>query len=67
MLRGLAKASIWVAKPGGPETLLFLPLDMIGGLAQSQPKGHPDLRIPSLTSMKPLVATSMLGRRGRQT
>jgi hypothetical protein len=43
------------------------PLDMLGGLAQSQPKGHPDLRTPSLTSMKPLAATSMLGRKGRQT
>jgi hypothetical protein len=41
MLRGLAKANTWVAKPGGSEPLLFLPLDMLGGLAQSQPKGHP--------------------------
>jgi hypothetical protein len=47
MLGGLAKANIWVAKPG-VLSLLFLPLDMLGGLAQSQPKGHPDLRTPSL-------------------
>jgi hypothetical protein len=40
MLRGLAKANIWVAKPGGSESFLVLPLDMIGGLAQSQPKGY---------------------------
>jgi hypothetical protein len=38
MLRGLAKANTWVAKPGGSESLLFLPLDTLGGLAQSQPK-----------------------------
>jgi hypothetical protein len=49
MLGGLAKANVWVAKPGGSESLLFLPLDMLGGLAQSQTKGHPDLRTPSLT------------------
>jgi hypothetical protein len=48
MLEGLAKANIWVAKPGVFESLLVLPLDMLGGLAQSQPKGHPDLRMPSL-------------------
>jgi hypothetical protein len=40
MLGGLAKANIWVAKPGGPKCFLFLPLDMLGGLAQSQPRGH---------------------------
>jgi hypothetical protein len=40
MLGGLAKANTWVAKPRGPESLLFLPLDMLGGLAQRQPKGH---------------------------
>jgi hypothetical protein len=40
MLGGLAKANIWVAKPGGSESFLVLPLDMLGGLAQSQPKGH---------------------------
>jgi hypothetical protein len=40
MLGGLAKANTWVAKPGGPESHLFLPLDMLEGLAQSQPKGH---------------------------
>jgi hypothetical protein len=40
MLGGLAKANIWVARPGGSESPLFLPLDMLGGLAQSQPKGH---------------------------
>jgi hypothetical protein len=49
MLGGLAKDNIWVAKPGVfSESLLVLPLDMLGGLAQSQPKGHPDLRTPSL-------------------
>jgi hypothetical protein len=40
MLGGLAKANIWVAKPEGPESFLFLPVDMLEGLAQSQPKGH---------------------------
>jgi hypothetical protein len=40
MLGGLAKANIWVAKPGGSESLLFLPLDTLGGLAQIQPRGH---------------------------
>jgi hypothetical protein len=39
MLGGLAKANTSVAKPRGSESLLFLPLDMLGGLAQSQPKG----------------------------
>jgi hypothetical protein len=49
MLRGLAKANIWVAKTWGfVESLLVPPLDMLGGLAQSQPKGHPDLRTLSL-------------------
>jgi hypothetical protein len=38
MLGGLAKANAWVTKPSGSESLLFLPLDMLGGLAQSQPK-----------------------------
>jgi hypothetical protein len=42
MLGGLAKANIWVGKPGVfSESLLILSLDMLGGLAQSQPKGHP--------------------------
>jgi hypothetical protein len=40
MLGGFAKANTWVAKPGGSESLLLLPLDMLGGLAQSQLKGH---------------------------
>jgi hypothetical protein len=40
MLRGLAKANIWVAKRGGSESLLFFPLDMLGSLAQSHYKGH---------------------------
>jgi hypothetical protein len=34
MLGGLAKANIWVAKPEGSESFLFLPHDMLGGLAQ---------------------------------
>jgi hypothetical protein len=41
MLGGLANANTWVSKPGGSESLLLLPLDMLGDLAQSQPKGHP--------------------------
>jgi hypothetical protein len=65
MLGGLDKANIWVAKPGGFESLLVLPLDMLGGLAQSQPKGHLDLRTPSQMSMKPHAAMSMLGQEGR--
>jgi hypothetical protein len=40
MLGGLAKANIWDARPGDTETFLSLPLDMLGGLAQSQLKGH---------------------------
>jgi hypothetical protein len=40
MLGGLAEANIWVAKPGGSESFLVLPLNMLGGLAQSQPNGH---------------------------
>jgi hypothetical protein len=49
MLGGLAKANIWVVKPGVfLESLSILPLNMLGGLAQSQPMGHPDLRTPSL-------------------
>jgi hypothetical protein len=35
-------------KTWGLEFPLVLPLDMLGGLAQSQPKGHLDLRTPSL-------------------
>jgi hypothetical protein len=34
MLGGLAKANIWVARPGGSESVLFLPLDMLRGLAR---------------------------------
>jgi hypothetical protein len=34
MLGGLAKANIWVAKPRGSKSFSFLPLDMLGGLAQ---------------------------------
>jgi hypothetical protein len=41
MLGGLAKANTWVAKPGGSESLLSLPLNRLGSLAQCQPKGHP--------------------------
>jgi hypothetical protein len=39
MLGGLAKANTWVAKPEGHDFPLP-PLDMLGGLAQSQPKGR---------------------------
>jgi hypothetical protein len=39
MLGCLAKANIWVAKPEGYNLLLLL-LDMLGGLAQSQPRGR---------------------------
>jgi hypothetical protein len=66
MLGGLSKANIWVARPRGLESFLLLPLDMLGGLSQCQPKGHYDLRTPSLTSIKPPAATTMLGRKGRQ-
>jgi hypothetical protein len=38
MLGVLAKANVWVAKLGGSESLLFLPIDMLEGLARSQPK-----------------------------
>jgi hypothetical protein len=42
MLGGLAKANTWVAKTRRfSKSLLFLPLDMLEGLAQRQPKGHP--------------------------
>jgi hypothetical protein len=67
MLGGLAKANIWVARPWGSESTLFLPLDMLGDLASSQHKGHHDQRTPSLTSIKPTAATSTLGQKGRQT
>jgi hypothetical protein len=40
MLVGLAKAKTWVAKPKGHNSILLLHLDMLGGLAQSQPKGR---------------------------
>jgi hypothetical protein len=44
MLGGLAKANIWVARPGGPNSSLSLSLDMLGGLVKAnlkvvQPKG----------------------------
>jgi hypothetical protein len=39
-LGGLAKANTWVVKPEGYNFLLLLPLDMLRGLAQSQPKGR---------------------------
>jgi hypothetical protein len=38
MLGGLAKASIWVARPGGSNSSLSLPLDMLGGLAKANLK-----------------------------
>jgi hypothetical protein len=38
-LGGLAKANTWVEKPEGHNFFLLLPLDMLGGLAQSQLKG----------------------------
>jgi hypothetical protein len=42
MLGGLAKANIWVAKPGVfSESLLVLPLDMLEGLAQTNPRVIP--------------------------
>jgi hypothetical protein len=34
MLGGLAKANIWVARPRGPKSSLFVPLDMLRGLAK---------------------------------
>jgi hypothetical protein len=34
MLRGLAKANIWVARLGDSKSSLFHPLDMLGGLAK---------------------------------
>jgi hypothetical protein len=44
MLGGLAKANIWVARPGSPNSSPSLPLDMLGGLAKAnlkvaRPKG----------------------------
>jgi ribonuclease HI len=66
-VQDLRKPSIKLLDPDNPKCFSFLPLDMLGGLAQNQLKGHPDLRTPSLTSTKPLTATSMLGRKGRQT
>jgi hypothetical protein len=44
MLRGLAKANTWVARPGGPSFSPSFPLDMLGGLAKAnlkvtRPKG----------------------------
>jgi hypothetical protein len=38
MLGGLAKANIWVAGPGGPNSSSSLPLDMLGGLAKANLK-----------------------------
>jgi hypothetical protein len=35
MLGGLAKANIWVARPGGPNSSPSLPLDMLGGLSKA--------------------------------
>jgi hypothetical protein len=40
MIGGLDKANTWVIKLEGYKFLLLLPLDMLGGLAQSQPKGR---------------------------
>jgi hypothetical protein len=40
MLGGLAKSNAWVTKPEGHNLPLLLPLDMLGGLAQSQHKGR---------------------------
>jgi hypothetical protein len=44
MLGGLAKANIWVARPGRPNFSPSFPLDMLGGLAKAnlkvtRPKG----------------------------
>jgi hypothetical protein len=41
MLGGLAKPNIWIARPESSKSSLFLPLDMLGGLAKNQPKGGP--------------------------
>jgi hypothetical protein len=38
MLGGLAKANIWVTRPGGPNSSSSLPLDMLGGLAKANLK-----------------------------
>jgi hypothetical protein len=38
MLEGLAKANIWVARPGGSNSSSSLPLDMLGGLAKANLK-----------------------------
>jgi hypothetical protein len=38
-LEGLDKANTWVIKPESYNFLLLLPLYMLGGLAQSKPKG----------------------------
>jgi hypothetical protein len=46
--QGLGESQHMGCKIWGFESLLFLPLDMLRGLAQSQPKGHLDLRTPSL-------------------
>jgi hypothetical protein len=34
MLGGLAKANIGGARPGGSKSSIFLPFDMLGGLAK---------------------------------
>jgi hypothetical protein len=38
MLGGLAKANIWVARPGDSNFSSSLPLDMLGGLAKANLK-----------------------------
>jgi hypothetical protein len=38
MLGGLAKANIWVARPGGHNSSPSLPLDMLEGLAKANLK-----------------------------
>jgi hypothetical protein len=38
MLGGLAKANIWVARPGGTNSSSSIPLDMLGGLAKANLK-----------------------------
>jgi hypothetical protein len=49
MLGGLAKSQHVGFKTWGfVESLLVLPLDMLWGLVQSQPKSRPTLRTPSL-------------------
>jgi hypothetical protein len=64
MLGGLAKANIWVARPGGPNSSLSLPLDMLGGLVKANLKVVRP-KDTSLTSTKPPAAMSMLDQKGR--